>query len=229
MNTIVSLLQQGALFREVEEPLLHKLAEHTRRRTFAANEALFHEGDPGYTFYLIVSGHVKIQTTLPTGATIHLATRGPGEHFGEMALIDGKPRMADAITMEPCDLLILERSDFIACVETSPRIALGIMASLADRLRESADRLQARQGLDVLGRLAQTLLELMQAHGSPHASGGTLIAARVSQQDLAEQIGTTRESVTRALTRLKETGAIRADGRSLIVLHPNKLLKLCQK
>src|SRR5205823_6439085 len=161
-----SLLRQVPLFAELDEPLLQALAQRCRCKTFKTNEVLFHEGDEEEsTLYVIVSGHIDIQRDTASGKTVHIARRGPGEYVGELALIDGKPRMADALTAEPCDLLLLRRADFIGCIEQSPRIALGVMACLADRLRQAASDLISRQELDVLGRLSEKLLELVAAHG----------------------------------------------------------------
>jgi CRP-like cAMP-binding protein len=202
---------------------LQALAIHTRRRRFPAHEALFHEGDPGYTLYVIVSGHVHIQTTTASGETVHLARRGPGEHFGELSLIDGKPRMADAVTDDPCELLMLDHAHFVRCVEQSPRLALSVMACLADRLRQAATHLETHQELDVLGRVAQTLLELAAAHGTEESAGGLRIGVKITQQQMAEQLGTTRESVNRALSSLKSVQAIRLDGRQIVVLNRKRL------
>src|SRR5579871_4533152 len=144
-TTITTLLQQVPLFAGMDSSSLQALAIHTRRRRFAAHEALFHEGDPGYTLYIIASGHVNIQTTAASGETVHLARRGPFEHFGELSLIDGKPRMAYAVTAEPWELLMLDHTHFVRCLEQSPRMALSIMTCLADRLRQAADHLETHQ------------------------------------------------------------------------------------
>jgi CRP/FNR family transcriptional regulator, cyclic AMP receptor protein len=222
-STITALLKCDSLFADLEDRDLQEVAQRIRRRKFPAQEAIFHEEDEGATLYILVSGHVHIQQTLASGETIHIATRGPGEHFGELSLLDGKPRMADAVTAEPCDLLLLSRTEFIRCVETSPKIALAVMASLADRLREAAQHLAARQDLDVFGRVSRILLNLMETHGVPEPGGGTRLNIKLTQQQLAEQAGTTRETVNRALSSLKDVKAIRSDGRAIIVLRPDRL------
>lgn len=224
-----ALLRQVSFFQSLEEKLLQELAERTRRRKFAANTILFLEGQTGSTLYLVLSGRVKIETTAASGETVHIAHRGPGEHFGELALIDGKPRMADAITETSCELLMLEQADFIRCIEASPRIALSVMASLADRLRQDASHLTSRQQLDVLGRVSEALLDLAAAHGVEEPSGGRRITAPVTRKQLAEQIGATRESVSRALSSLKASGAIATSGRQLIVLDEKPLRQHCRK
>ncbi|HLV81490.1 MAG TPA: Crp/Fnr family transcriptional regulator [Chthonomonadaceae bacterium] len=228
-GSTTALLRQVSFFAELDEALLQQLAGHTRRRKYPAKEPLFRQGDPGYTLYIVLSGRVQIETMTASGETVHIANRGPGEHFGELALIDGKPRMADAVTASPCELLMLDRTEFIRCVEASPRIALGVMASLAERLRQAADHLASRQELDVLGRVSEALLGLAAAHGVAEPSGGKRIAVPITRQQLAEQTGTTRESVSRALSSLKAVQALDTDGRQLIVLNEKKLRQYAGK
>jgi CRP/FNR family cyclic AMP-dependent transcriptional regulator len=222
----IELLRRVPLFEGLEEESIRALAEHSRRRKFRGGEALFHEGDPGQTLYLIAGGHVNIQTSASDGQTVHVAYRGPGEHFGEMALIDGKPRMADAVTAESCDLIMLDRIEFIACLERSPKIALSVMASLAERLRQAAQSLRGRQGLDVNGRLSAMLLQLVRENSSP-VPGGRRIETKMTQQEMADRIGATRETVNRALSSLCEVRAIRMAGRQIIVLDQDRLRRYC--
>ncbi|MBC8103321.1 MAG: Crp/Fnr family transcriptional regulator [Cytophagales bacterium] len=204
-DPLIELLRKSSLFTDLDDSALQTLALRCRRRTYPANTALFHEDDPGQTMYLIVNGRVAIERVQAmAGETIHLAERGPGEHFGEMALLDGAPRSADAVTRTDCELLMLDRTEFLACLAQSPALALAIIRSLLGRLRSTNDALVALRTQDVLGRLALFLLE-----ESLH-SGTTGAAARKwTQQQIADRIGTTKESVNRALARLKKTGAIR--------------------
>lgn len=227
-TSTITLLKNLPLFASLDNAALSTLALRCRRRAFPANEALFHEGDPGYTLYVIVTGCLNIQRNTATGTTVHLAQRGPGEPFGEMALIDGKPRMADAVTAAPTELLILDREAFVQCVEQSPQIAFGVMSCLAERLREAGTHLESQQSLDVCGRLAKKLLELAELHGIEEEDGSLRLPSRITQQSLAEQVGTTRESVNRELSRLRGVNAIRMDGRTIVVLNWKKLRKYMQ-
>jgi CRP/FNR family transcriptional regulator, cyclic AMP receptor protein len=228
-GSTAALLKQVRIFEALDEHALSALSARTRRRRFAAGHTLFHEGDPGQTLYVIVSGRVHIQRATSTGEILHLAYRGPGEPFGELALIDGKPRMADAITAEPSDVLVLDRAEFIRCVEEMPRIALAVMGCLADRLREAADHFELYQSQDVLGRVSAAILELLTLHGVPEASGAVRIQVRVTQQDIADQTGATRESVNRALARLKQVEILQIQGRQLVVTDVAKLRRYCQR
>ena len=226
-TTIADLLRQVSFFRKLDEVMLTQIAQHTRRRQFGPQAALFHQGDPGETLYVIVSGTVAIQRPSSLGQTLHLAQRSGGEHFGELALIDGQPRMADAVTVTACDLLMLDREPFLHCIEDCPAIALAVMTSLAERLREAADDVESHSSLDVLGRLSYTLLTLAEAQGTPEEGNTLQLNLSMSRQELADRVRTTRESVSRALAQLRRLKAIRSEGRLHLILDSAKLRRYC--
>jgi len=177
--------------------------------------------------YLILAGKVVIERIHEgTGETIHIAERGPGDHVGEMALLDNAPRSADAVTRTDCDLLMLDRSDFLKCLEQSPSLALAIIRSLAQRLRTTNDALVAFRTQDVLGRLAGFLLE----EAMPQKEGATRAERRLrekwTQQAIADRIGTTKESVNRSMARLKRMNILGQDDDGYIVItDPKKLAR----
>ena len=222
-NPTLELLRRVPLFADLDETVLRALSARTRRRRYNAGEALFHEDDPGETLYVIASGTVSIQRTGEDGMVRRIARRGAGDPFGEMSLIDGKPRMADAVTAEPSDVLSLHREDFLWCVHHYPQVSLRIMAYLAERLREAADHLETAQSQDVLGRVAAAVIELMRAYGEPRSTGEVRIRVRVTQQALAEQVGASRESVNRCLRRLRREKVLRLESRHIVVLRPAAL------
>ncbi len=223
--TVTDLLKRVAIFSELDAEALSDLARECKPRQYKKNEAVFHEGDPGHTLYIVCAGCVHVQKETKSGKRSLIARRGAGEYVGEMALIDGKPRMADVITAEKTELLALRRNAFIRCIEQRPQIALKIMATLADRLREAADRLGNLQELDVLGRIAGALLDRMKAGSALEPGGGVRLLTPPTQQEIAEEIGATRESVNRALANLKKTGVLRK-GRDLVVLDEKRLKQL---
>jgi CRP/FNR family transcriptional regulator/CRP/FNR family cyclic AMP-dependent transcriptional regulator len=226
ITAAAELLKQVPLFNGLSPDHLRQLSEACRMRKLRADEALFYEGEPGETLFLVVSGQVKIQRVTPSGKLVVLAVRGPGEHVGEMALLDGEPRSADAVTVEPCVLLLLARDRFQSCMAEHPQIALNLLASLTRRLREAANQTEGFRELDVLGRVAAALLELADSHGEASAAG-VRITLRVTQQELADRIGATRVSVNKALGRLKSTRAIRTEAGALVVADASKLRRLC--
>jgi CRP/FNR family transcriptional regulator, cyclic AMP receptor protein len=223
----LSALRQVPLFAGLEDEALAALAARCRRRRFRAHEALIHEGDPGQTLYLILSGSVHIQRDTPEGETLHLARCGPGEPVGELSLIDGKPRMADVVTAEPCDVLILDRDEFLACLRAHPEMAIRVLSCLADRLRRVADHMEQYQTRDVLGRLAVFLVETLESGGADETPDGKRLRVQLSQGEIARQVGTTRESVNRALARLRQARAVRCEGRQWIVTDERKLRQFC--
>ena len=223
----VELLARVPLLADLDPVALKALAQVCRRRRFRAGDALFHQGDPGLTLYLIIEGRVRIERVTPSGKTIVLAHRGPGEHVGEMALLDGEPRSADAVTVEPCDVLMLDREAFMEHIARSPAVALNLMASLARRLRQAAAQVESLQELDVLGRVSAVLLDLVKTCGEPNPGGGQRITIKVTQQEIAEQIGATRVSVNKALGRLKDVRALRTVEGHLVITDPARLQSYC--
>ncbi len=218
------------MFAQVEEEALLQLASSCRRRRIdAAEVSLFHEGDEPGSLYVILQGEIHIRTATAAGKIVHIAERGPGDHIGELSLIDGAPRMADAVTASPCELLVLRREAFLQCVEQNSKIALAVMTALAERLREAARHLAAQEEMDVPGRVARLLLEMMTDHGSPLAKGEVKLTLRRTQQQMADQIGAARETVTRALADLKRLSIIRSEGRDIIVCDPKKLKQQAER
>src|SRR5437764_14479100 len=118
-----SLLAQIELFSGLTEPELEHLSASLRRRRFAKGQILFFRGDPGQSLYIIESGQVKIVLTSPEGREFSLALLGPADFFGDLALLDGEPRSADAVAQEACQLLLLEREDFLRFLEAHPKAA----------------------------------------------------------------------------------------------------------
>ena len=135
----IALLRQVPFFATLSEADMERLARPLRRRTFRANDTLFFTGDPGHTLYIIVSGSVKICRNSPDGDRIVIALLGAGTVFGEMSLLDGQPRSADAVVAEPTETLMLNREDFQAVLRENVGVALELLAVLADRLRRTND------------------------------------------------------------------------------------------
>ena len=222
---LLSALRAVSLFRGLDEAALQEMTSFARLRTYPPQTALFHADDPGHMLYVIVSGQVRIEKVSPLGETVHLAYRGRDDYFGELALLDGKPRMASATTVSECLCLTMEREAFQQCLRSSPAMAFHLMATLAERLREAAAALESIQSLDVLGRLCKGLLELAPDDSSD--KGPVKRTVRITHQEIADRIGTTRESVTRALSGLRKTGLIQTSGSRLTLLDPEALRRRC--
>jgi CRP/FNR family cyclic AMP-dependent transcriptional regulator len=151
-----------------------------------------------------------------------LALMRPGDFFGELALLDGRPRSADAVAAEDTRLLLLQRDRFLRVLEARPRLAIQLLQVLSERIRRDTQLLQDAVFLDVPGRLAGVLLRLAGASDDAPPAGRVL-PVRLSQYELASMVGTTRESVNRWLRAFEEGGLIRRAGRQIVLLRPEEL------
>jgi CRP-like cAMP-binding protein len=231
-SLLVPRLRAIPLFRGLSACDLEHLAHSARRATYRAGTRVIVQGEPeADRLFVILTGSVHIQRDTAGGRTVTLGLRGPGEHFGEMALLDDGPRMADAVTAGPCELLVLSRSAFRECVRTSPEMGLALTACLSRRLREAADLLESRHELDVTGRLAERVLEMARVEGERQPDGTVRLPTRWTHQQLAEMIGTTRESVTRALDDLRAIKALRTESRptAIVILDERRLQHRCAR
>ena len=191
-------LAQVAIFAGLDADGLRELAGAARRRTFRAGEVIFHRDDPGQVLYVIRSGKVKIYITSQDGQEVALAVFGPGDYFGELALLDGQPRSASAVAIEPVETYALQRNDFINAVMHHPRIAVQVMNVLSRRLRQTDAMIEDLLFLDVHGRVAKKLLELAELHGA-RTPEGIRIELRLTQGELAAMVGASRESVNKVM------------------------------
>ena len=218
----IDLLGRLTIFAGLDRAALEQLAGAIRHRTVPPQETIFREGDPAFALYVVVSGGVFIQKATATGRVLYLNRLGPGEAFGQMALVTGRPRSADAVTAEATSLLMLERDAFVRCVEATPRIALNVMAYLADLVRHGDERSERLQSLDILGRVSALLMSEMRCN-STEVPGGRRLGRELSLQFLADAAATTRESACRVLGRMRRLGLIRMEGRRIVVLDEGRL------
>ncbi len=215
-------LARVVLFNGLGEADVASLAAHLRRRRYARGEVVFLRDDPGDSLFIVKSGVIRIVLTSPEGKEITLAVRGPGDFFGELALLDGEPRSADAVAQEPAELLLLEREDFLALVDDRPSVAVALLKVLSKRLRQASQTVEDAAFLDVPARLAIAILRLLDAQID---QPGTMIAARLTQAELAAMVGTRRESINRWLRFYEGQGLIRYDRGQITVLDPVRLRK----
>jgi CRP/FNR family cyclic AMP-dependent transcriptional regulator len=205
------------LFGGLTAEELDTLAGSLRRRRSARGEVLFLAGDPGDSLYIIEAGRVKIALSSAQGKEVVLTILGPTDFFGDLALLDGEPRSADAITLEPCQLLQLRREDFLGFIDAHPAVAKKLLGVLSRRLRRNAQLLQDAAFHDVPGRLARLIVELVEREGRANG-GAVVISSRLTQSDLAGMIGATRESVNKGLRSFERRGLLRAERGRIVVL-----------
>jgi CRP/FNR family transcriptional regulator/CRP/FNR family cyclic AMP-dependent transcriptional regulator len=213
----VTLLRDVELFACLSDGELEALAERLGRRTFGKGVILFHKDSPGQTLYLVESGQVRIFLLSESGQEISLNLYGPGQCFGEMALLDGLPRSAGAVTLERTVVHTLHRRDFSQCLERYPCLAQTIIELLCARLRYTTAYAESLAFLDVHGRVATRLLELADRYGVEVAHGEA-IELRLTQADLAGWVAATRESVNKVLSTFRDGQLIQVDGQRITVL-----------
>jgi CRP-like cAMP-binding protein len=210
------LLDKCVLFKALDEQERHDVSAHAQSRMFAPNEPIFHVGEPGYSMMGVIVGTVRISLPTWKGKEVILADLPAGELFGEIALLDGKPRSASATALTRCELLVLERRDFLSFLERSPIACLNLMQLLCGRIRRSDERMAEIAFFDLPARLAKALLRYpAQGHGPPKLS--------LSQRELAEMAGATRENVNRCLREWQRLGILQLKNRWTIILKPEAL------
>jgi CRP/FNR family cyclic AMP-dependent transcriptional regulator len=184
---------------------------------------------PGEVVYVLLAGTVKIYVTRADGREVILAFLGPGDTVGEMSLVDSAGRSANVVTTEPSRLLAMDRAAFQGCLRTITPLANNLVKLLAHRLRFANEQIQALCTLDVSGRVARQILALADRYGSRETGGEVRIPIRLTQSDLAEIVGASRERVNQVIVELKTQGVIAVDPDHRIrVLRRDDLARSCR-
>jgi len=214
------VLRRVPLFSDLSEAELARFAEVTREREYPKNSVILFEDDPGDALYIVSTGQVKVVLIGEDGREVILSVLGDGDFFGEMSLIDDEPRSAHVIAMKDSQLLVLRRDDFQARLEEQPKIALKLLRVLVQRLRRADEKIGGLVLLDVNGRVAQLLLDLAEE------SGSMKITRRLTHHTIAQMIGSSRETVSRAMRELVERGTIEVSRREITIVQADALRSL---
>ena len=206
------------MFRDLTVEQLDVLAGGLQTRRYRRGEAIFHQGDPGDALYVVLTGRVKIASPSNSGVEAILTTLRPGEFFGSLALLDGSPRSASAVAVEPTETLILPRPTFRRLLDESPSIRDHVFAELAHELRRLTNHVEELHFLDITGRLAARLARLAEEQGMPAGGGEIRLAGPITQGELAAMVGSTRQSVNKLLGYFVDDGLIRFEKDTLIVV-----------
>jgi len=215
-------LRQIGLFANLSEQALAALAVRMRVRAYRKGEVLFHKDDPGTALFLVRTGRVKISAFSSEGKEAVFTVHGPGDVFGELALLDGAPRSATATALESTKLLTLDRSAFVAFLREQPEASLVLLSELAERVRRLSAQVEDLMFLDIPGRLARTLLRLAEQYGK-RSERGLEIDLQITQTELGGMVGATRVSVNRLLHWFADRGLISMDERRIVILKPEAL------
>jgi CRP-like cAMP-binding protein len=216
---IAAILGKSLLFGALDEGGRRELAARVHRRSFNVGEPIFHIGAPGQSMMVILAGTVRVTLPGPKGKTVILADVGTGELLGEVALLDGKERSADATALTKCDLLVLERRDVVGFLEKRPDLCLKLLELLCARLRKSDQRMSDIAFFELSSRLAKVLLDRA---GKP-ARANLKPKLSLSQTELAGMINATRENVNRCLRNWQRQGIVDVSERWITLLQRDLL------
>jgi len=211
-----AILRKTPLFANLTETEMHALAARTARKRFIKDEQLFAEGDPCTGLYLVAAGKIRIFKLSPSGREQILAVEGPGSSFAELPVFDGGNYPAAAAAVEDTEVLFVSRKDFQNFCREHPDVALKVIAVVGSRLRRLVGIIEELSFTTVRQRLIALILRLAQA-GGVRSSEGIRIALTKSHQDLAAELGTVRELVSRNLSRLEAEGFLDVEGRKIVV------------
>jgi CRP/FNR family cyclic AMP-dependent transcriptional regulator len=218
----LSVLRKHPIFCDLEPEALDQLCRYAKHATLKRGATIFSKGDPGTSLIAVVSGTVKISISSAEGRSAILNLIGAGEIFGEVALLDGLARTADATANTHCEIFVIDRRDFIPFVRSQPALAMKLIELLCTRLRWTSDQVEEVILQNLPGRLASALLRLTEKHKL--APGGRAIA--ITQQEISEMVGMTRESINKQLRVWAARNWVRLEHGAIIVLSAAPLQEL---
>jgi CRP/FNR family transcriptional regulator, cyclic AMP receptor protein len=224
------LLGSIALFEGLTLEQLEKVAALVQVRHYAGRAVVVSQGEPAAALFAIVKGRLKVVSSGPDGRDTVLGIMAEGEVFGEVALLDGGTRSASCTAIEPCELLAIERAQFLELLEQSPGIAVKLLHVLSARLRRLSQRSEDAAFLDVPSRLARSILDLATRFGEKRrgTDSGIFIAIKLSQQELGDLVGATRESVNKHLKDWARQGIVELDGGRMIISDIDSVRRLAR-
>jgi CRP/FNR family cyclic AMP-dependent transcriptional regulator len=224
-DTINDALREVSLFLDIAPDELQILSHQVVRKDYSRNELIFSQEDRGDGLYIVASGHVSITRQNPNGDELILAMYVPGEYFGELALFDDEPRSASASAIDECSVYFLSRAAFRSFLGTHPAALLSCLEVIVGQLRRCTDLADEIALLDVRSRLARRLLRLAKQGvlESERSQPAGTTSYRITQQQLANMMGATRESVNKHLNGFVDEGMIRLERGHIHVLDFKKL------
>jgi CRP/FNR family cyclic AMP-dependent transcriptional regulator len=214
-SDIAALLAGTELFADVGDEAHESLARAAIVRRFGKGEIIFHQGDVGDAMYVVAAGAVKIFVTSEDGDEMLLITLGPGDVFGELALLDGGPRSASTEALEPTELVAITRRTVLALLPRHPRLGDSLFRALGAVVRRLTEQASDLVFLDLHGRVAKLIVSFAD-RGRP-AHGGIVLEPNLTQADLAAMVGGSRQSVNQILRSFERRGDLELRGRQMIV------------
>ncbi|GAB4069551.1 Crp/Fnr family transcriptional regulator [Angustibacter speluncae] len=218
------VVRKAPLFAALDDEAAAALLATMARVDLPRGEALFDEGDAGDRLFVITAGKIKLGRTSSDGRENLLAVLGPGEMFGELSLFDPGPRTATATAVSDAEVVGLGHADLQAFLSGRPEVARHLLQALARRLRRTNDSLADLVFSDVPGRVAKALLDLSRRFGR-QTDAGVLVAHDLTQEELAQLVGASRETVNKALADFASRGWLRLEARAVVLLDVDRLVR----
>ncbi len=207
------MLKDVGGFEGLSDAQIGLLTNRAAIRSYSKGAIIVNEGDEGNSLFVIQSGSVKAFLSDENGREVVLSTQGPGEYFGDLALFDDEPRSASVMALEPCKVMIITKSQLREAITEDPEIGFSLLHGLAKRVRILTENVRTMALLDVFGRLVKTLYDLAE-----EKDGVLVIEQRMTQQDLANRIGASREMVSRIMHDLIEGGYLGREAKRITIL-----------
>jgi CRP-like cAMP-binding protein len=223
-----TLIRTHFLLRDADPALIESLVSMASIMTLQAGTELFAKGDRGDGLYGVLSGRMRIFVSGIDGDDVVLNLLGPGELFGEIAMIDDEPRSASAAATEETRLMRLRRDRFVPFLRQNADVGLGLLQVLCRRIRAISERTEDQILLPLPARLAKRMVAVGEPPEAPLPGAKKTLEIRLSQRDLGNLVGSTRESVNRVLTTWRARGIVATDGRKLIILRPDALAAIAR-
>jgi CRP/FNR family cyclic AMP-dependent transcriptional regulator len=220
----LAVLRKHPYFCDLDAEAFDQLCRYAKHSTLKRGATIFSKGDLGNNLFAVISGTVKISISSPDGRNAILNLIGPGEIFGEVALLDGLARTADAIANTNCEIFVIDRREFIPFVRSQPTLAMKFIELLCTRLRWTSDQVEEVILQNLPARLASALLRLTEKHKL--AQGGRTIA--ITQQEISEMVGMSRESINKQLRAWATRNLVRLEHGAIVVLNAEMLRALAE-
>jgi len=218
----LAVLRKHPIFCDLDPEAFEQLGRYAKHATLKRGATIFSKGDPGSSLIAVVSGTIKISISSPDGRNAILNLIGPGEIFGEVAVLDGQARTADAIANTNCEIFVVDRREFLPFVRSQPALAMKFIELLCTRLRWTSDQVEQVILQDLPGRLASALIRLTERHKV--SQGGRSIA--VTQQEISEMVGMSRESINKQLRAWAARNWVRLEHGAIVVLDVESLQEI---
>ena len=218
----LAVLRKHPYFCDLDPEAFDQLCRYAKHSTLKRGATIVSRGDPGNSLIAVISGTVKISVSSADGRSAILNLIGPGEIFGEVAVLDGLARTADATANTNCEIFVIDRREFIPFVRSQPALAMKFIELLCTRLRRTSDQVEEVILQNLPGRLASALLRLTEKH----KPGGRTIA--ITQQEISEMVGMSRESINKQLRAWAALSWVRLEHGAIVVLNAGMLRELAE-